>query len=92
MTADRLLTLIQVSEQTGYAVKTLYRFLAPAGDLPCIRACIGPGAVKRTRGGVRVKQSDLTAWVDAHRSAPTQTSAVVSRRTLNLPGAETYST
>lgn len=61
---DRLLTLKEVAELTGLSIRTLYDRLAPEGDIPVVRM----GTGRRPR--VRVKESDLEAWIDARRSVP----------------------
>ena len=80
MNPDQLLTLHDVAQETRFAVKTLYRFLAPRGDLPCIRVTNGPTSLRRrTHGAIRVRRSDLEAWLARHRSAP-QVEVMPARR------------
>jgi hypothetical protein len=84
-----LLTVEELSEESGYPVKTLYGLLAPAGDLPCIRTAIGPSAKRRTRGRIRIRRTDWDAWLDRHASGP-RADVKRSGSALALPGADRY--
>lgn len=68
--SDRLLTLEQVADETGYSVQTIRRFLAPVGDLACIRSGLGSTEKRRTHGTIRIRRADLDRWIDRHRAAP----------------------
>lgn len=75
---DRLLSLADVMEETGLARATLYKHLAPHGDLPCIKV-----------GRIRVKRSDLDAWIAKHRRAP-KTERRETIRTSSEPAMGRY--
>jgi predicted DNA-binding transcriptional regulator AlpA len=91
---DGLLTLQQLATESGFSLATLYRRVAPYGDLPVVRTQVGPGAKRRTRGRIRVRRSDWDAWVETHRTAPVDTTAiaraVTTRSISDLPGADRY--
>lgn len=53
--ADRFLRVKEITERTGYSKALLLKHLGR--DLPCIR-------VGRT---IRVRESDLERWLEAHR-------------------------
>jgi len=52
-----------VAAELNMSVTTVYRILAPRGDLPCVR--VGEG-----RGACRVLREDLESWLQRRRTAP----------------------
>lgn len=83
-----LMTVHELARESGFPEKTIYGFLAPAGDLPCIRTQLGPGPKRRTRGHIRIRRTDWEAWLERHRSGPVET--VAKRPGLRFAGADRY--
>ncbi len=90
--SSSLLTLRQLSAETGLPLATLYELCAPHGDLPVIRPAKKRGDA--TRGRIYVQRSDWEAWISAHRvtsAAPIVERAVVRKSFMDLPGADRFS-
>lgn len=87
-----LLTLQELSDETGIPVATLYTKCAPTGDLPVVRLTVGSSAKRKTRGRIRVRREDWEAYVLRHRTAQEEQQAVTRARAdvSDLPGATRY--
>lgn len=93
-----MFTLAELAAESGYAIETLRKACAPAGDLPVIRSQVGVGAARRTRGAIRVTRVDWEAWLERHRSGPPSApepdqaiARAVGRRVIDdLPGVDRY--
>jgi len=62
---DKLLTIKQVATRLKMDYSHIYRMIR-AGVLPCIKVGIG-------RGVIRVKESDLEAYIEGRKSDTTKT-------------------
>jgi hypothetical protein len=88
-----LLTLQQLSDETGIPVATLYTKCAPSGDLPVVRMTEGPSTKRRTRGRIYIRREDWDAYVLRHRTARDEQAIERVRPRADirdLPGASRY--
>lgn len=91
MNAQRLLTVEELSGETGIPKASLYKLVAPHGDLACIRTQIGRSSKRQTHGQIRIQWSDWENWLARHRTSPRETRPASPRpASLNLPGADRY--
>jgi excisionase family DNA binding protein len=61
---DRLLTVNQVARKLGFLPRQIYMIIKK-GDIPCVRIGLG-------RGVIRVKESDLEAYIERKKSDTTK--------------------
>jgi hypothetical protein len=92
----QLLTLQELSAETGIPVATLYTMCAPTGDLPVVRPHGKATTKRKTTGRIYVKRADWDAFVESRRSAPASETHqvidgdVVRRSISDLPGSSRY--
>jgi len=98
----RFLTVDEAADELGVSRATIYRALAPRGDLPAIRLQAGAASRQtptsptgaghvRTSGGIRIRREDFEAWQERHCTRPAVEARPMTARSIrDLPGATRF--